>query len=74
MVDHGFATASDALTAQAAVLWERMLGRGVDANSQLRTLFLLGRLRDAAVAEWMLAGSTELGVMGRNSRNAAVAL
>ena len=51
---HGFATAADPLTAKAAALREQMIVQGVDLDAQLRTMFLVGRLRDAGVVNWML--------------------
>ena len=51
---HGFATGDDPFTSRAAALRNQMGARGIDVNSQLRTMCLLGRLRDTAVVEWML--------------------
>ena len=95
---HCFPNENAPLTQLAADVRTSMLLRGVDTLSQLRTFFLLGRLRDAAVAQWRLEaawacsnsddlarfireapstkrpGSTEIGLMGKNSRNSAAAV
>ena len=98
MALHGFANAEDPFTSRAGALRNQMGARGVDVDSQLRTLCLLGRLRDTAVVEWMLqnrwactdavalavfiqhapsdktATSMEIGLLGKSTRNAAVAV